>query len=99
MPTDVSIDYAKYLVEISDSKKVIIDGERSRRQSGVLAEQPTPGSGLIKNVEKQVIDFSDLKEKSTVAKMKAEVQNEMEAIDQHFVSQNQWANIQRGNGY
>lgn len=52
-----------------------------------MAEQPTPGSGLIKNVEKQVIDFSELKEKNSVAKMKAEVQNEMEAIDQHFITQ------------
>ena len=46
-----------------------------------------------------MIDFTDLKANSGVSQLKSEVDNEMDAIDQHFLSQQQYNAIKRGNGY
>ena len=65
------MDYAKYLLEIQEAKENIIE---SNMQSRIHSVNPTPKQGaLVKNVEKKVIDFTDLKESAGAAHLKSEV--------------------------
>lgn len=54
---------------------------------------------LQDNVGKKIIDFSDLKKNGVAQELKSEVQNEMDLIDRHFITQTQFNAIKRGNGY